>query len=47
MSNNLLNFILAITSILTTITLIVTLAFLAWQTKQLGRQTEQNTIISY
>jgi hypothetical protein len=46
-TNYLLNFILAITSILTTITLIVTLAFLAWQTKQLGRQTEQNTIISY
>jgi hypothetical protein len=47
MSNDLLNFILAITSILTTITLFVTLAFLTWQTKQLGRQTEQNTIISY
>ena len=47
------NLILAITSIITTVTLVVTLGIVAWQTKhlgvqakQLGKQIEQNTSIS-
>ena len=47
MSGESLNFILAITSIITTITLIVTLGIVAWQTMQTARQTKLNTIISY
>jgi len=42
-----LNLILAITSIITTITLIVTLGIVAWQTTHTAKQTKLNTIISY
>jgi hypothetical protein len=46
-SNELLNLILAITSVITTITLIITLGIVAWQTTHTAKQTKLNTIISY
>jgi hypothetical protein len=47
MSGESLNLILAITSIITTITLIVTLGIVASQTAQLTKQTRLNTVITY
>src|SRR5579884_1603268 len=42
-----LNVILAITSILTLITLVITLGIMAWQSTHTAKQTKLNTIISY
>lgn len=47
MSSELLNLILAITSIITTITLMVTLGIVARQTTHTAKQTKLNTIINY
>ena len=47
MSNELLNLVVAITSIITTIILIVTLGITAWQTTQAAKQTRLSTIINY
>src|SRR5579859_6504671 len=47
MSSELLNLILAITSVITTIVLIITLGIVAWQTSHTAKQTKLNTVISY